>query len=945
MRNQGVFFGNMNRRINQKKLLFLVALLTTPFICNAQTASIQPVNLRCEFLENPLGVDVQNPVVSWTLSATNIKNRDLRQAAYQVLVATAPELLKKDEGDLWNSGKVASDRTRQITYTGKALRSGQKCWWKIKVWDASGKPSGWSETAAWQMGLLTSGDWGKAQWIGYEDLPDSMRIFPGTHFGGIELGNKCMQRPVIPLFRREFELKKKVASALLYITGLGQYEAYMNGIKVGNSFLTPGWTQYDKTILYNTYDVGNLIKPGTNAIGVIVGNGFYNINRERYRKLAIAYGMPKMICMLTITFTDGTEDIIESGSDWKTAPSPVTYCSIYGGEDYDARLEQEGWNKTGFADGQWKNALPVTPPKGTLRAELGYPVEVKDTISVKQIIKHGEGKYVYDFGQNASGIIELTVKGMKGRDIILTPGELLDTTKTPYQDASGKPYYCTYTLRGNGEEVWAPRFTYYGFRYVEVKGAVPHTEENDSLSEIIGMKFFHTRNSSPANGSFQCSDTLFNKIYSLIHWAIKSNFQSVLTDCPHREKLGWLEQTFLMGSSINYNFNIQHLYRKIVADMMDAQTVHGLVPDIAPEYVVFDGGFRDSPEWGSASIMLPWLLYKFYGDTATMSKAWPMMTKYVAYLGSKSDHHIVSHGLGDWYDIGPQLPGEAQLTPKSFTATCIYFYDVKLLSHMAGILNKSPDNKYYKNLSEEIQKAFNNKFFNEHTKVYSTGSQTAMSMPLCCGMVDEKYRAKVLDNLTDSIVAHGKALTAGDIGFHYLVQALTEGGASQLLFDMNHRTDVPGYGFQLKKGATALTESWQALEFVSNNHFMLGHVMEWLYSGIGGIRQDENSFAYRNIVIDPEIVGNITHAHTTFESPNGTILADWKKDESQFELLVEIPVNSNAKIYLPGSDISKVTENNRLLTQFEEIQFVEKKHNKIVLKVGSGKYRFTVKTY
>jgi len=320
-----------------------------------------------------------------------------------------------------------------------------------------------------------------------------------------------------------------------------------------------------------------------------------------------------------------------------------------------------------------------------------------------------------------------------------------------------------------------------------------------------------------------------------------------------------------------------------------------------------------------------------------------MMTKYIVYLGSKSDHHIISHGLGDWYDMGPELPGEAQLTPKSLTATSIYFYDVKLLSQMAGILNKSMDKQYYKKLSEEIKEAFNNKFFNEQTRVYSTGSQTAMSMPLCFGMIDEKYHAQVLKNLTDTIVAHGKVLTAGDIGFHCVVQALTEGSASQLLFDMNHRNDVPGYGFQLKKGATALAESWQALEFVSNNHFMLGHIMEWFYSGIGGIRQDENSFAFKTIVINPEIVGNMTHARTTFESPNGTILAEWEKDEKQFELLVEIPVNSTAKIYLPGSDISKVTESDKFLYQIKEIQFLGIEHNKIVLEVGSGIYRFKVK--
>ena len=924
------------------RVILLIYIATTFNLGFGQENPIIIKNMMCDNFQDPIGIGSRQPVLSWQLKADAYNQK---QSSYRIIVADNPNGLSEDKGIIWDSKKVYSDKNIQIQYEGKSLLSFHKYYWKVMAWDAFGKPSNWSETASWQMGLLISDDWGKARWIGYEDLPDSMRVLPSNHFGENELGLKCLQRPVIPLFRKEFELIRKVVSAQLFITGLGQYEAYINGIKIGNNFLTPGWTQYDKTILYNTYDVSNLIKTGINAIAAIVGNGFYNINRERYRKLVIAFGTPKMICKLNIAFSDGTEETIESGGDWKTAPSPITFCSIYGGEDYDARLDQKDWNKPGFADSQWNNALLVKAPKGKLKSFSDYPVQVKDTIFVKQITKRGEGNYIYDFGQNASGIIELKVKGMEGREIILTPGELLDKKKAPYQDASGKPYYFQYTLNGKGEEVWAPRFTYYGFRYVEVKGAVPPTEKrNDSIPEIISIKFLHTRNSSPTNGSFQCSDTLFNQIYALIQWAIKSNFQSVLTDCPHREKLGWVEQTFLMGSSINYNFNIQHLYQKIVADMMDAQTENGLVPDIAPEYAVFDGGFRDSPEWGSASIMLPWLLYKFYGDTATMSEAWPMMTKYVSYLGLKSDHHIVSQGLGDWYDMGPRVPGEAQLTPKSFTATCIYFYDVKLLSQMAGLLNKSTDEQYYKSLSENIKKAFNEKFFHAQINAYSTGSQTAMSLPLCFGLVDEKHRTKVLGNLIDTIVAHDKALTAGDIGFHYLVQALTEGGASQLLFDMNHRNDVPGYGFQLKRGATALTESWQALEFVSNNHFMLGHIMEWFYSGIGGIRQNENSYAFKDLIIEPEIVGDITNARTTFESPNGAIRTDWKKDEKQFELSVEIPVNSTATVYLPCSDISEVTEteNGKPMNQIKEIQFLGKERNKLALKVGSGTYNFKV---
>jgi hypothetical protein len=419
--------------------------------------------------------------------------------------------------------------------------------------------------------------------------------------------------------------------------------------------------------------------------------------------------------------------------------------------------------------------------------------------------------------------------------------------------------------------------------------------------------------------------------------------QSVLSDCPHREKLGWLEQTFLMGASVNYNYEIYNLYRKIVLDMMDAQTSNGLVPDIAPEYVQFDGGFRDSPEWGSASVILPWLLYKWYGDTKTMEQAWPMMVKYVEYLSETAKNNILYHGLGDWFDYGPKRPGEAQLTPKEVTATSIYYYDLKLLTEMAGLLNKKTDRDRISKWAEEVRTAFNTKFFNTVTGVYSTGSQTAMSMPLCFGIVDPKYRAKVMSNLVDSIKANNKALTAGDIGFHYLVEALTSNGQSQLIYDMNNRDDVPGYGYQLKKGATTLTESWQALENVSNNHLMLGHVMEWFYNGIGGIRQDDSSIAFKNIIIKPSVVGDLTDAQTRFESPYGTISTNWKKSNSSFSLNVFIPCNTSAAVYLPISTGKSVFESSIPVSHTKEIKFIRTDGEYSVYQVGSGNYIFEVK--
>jgi alpha-L-rhamnosidase len=922
------------------KTLFYLLVLSNWAVVFAQP-SLGINHLKCEDRTNPLGITSFQPFLSWQITS---EKRNITQLAYRIIVSNDSMQLAADTGTMWDSKKVTSNQSIMISYAGKPLLASVKYYWKVMIWDGSGMPSAWSEPAIWQMALLKPDDWGKARWIGMEDLPESMRVVPGIHGNGDNLGHKALQRPIIPLLRKEFEVKYEVASATLFISGLGQYEAYINGTKIGNSFLSPGWTEYDKTVLYNSYDITSSLKPGANALGAIVGNGFYNINRERYRKLVIAYGSPKLICKLRIIYTNGSTEDIDSGDDWKASPSPVTFTSIYSGEDYDARLERPKWNMAGIDETCWGNAQIVSAPKGILKPETDYPITLKSTVAAKNIYKLADGKYLYDFGQNASGIVELKVKGKKGQVVRLVPAELITKDKEVNQNATGRWYYYSYTLKGDGIEVWHPQFTFYGFRYVQVEGAVPDTAKaTDGLVQMLDLKFLHNCNSSPSNGTFQCSNELFNRIKPLIDWAIRSNLQSVLSDCPHREKLGWLEQSFLMGASVNYNYDIYNLYRKIIQDMMDAQTADGLIPDITPEYVHFEGGFRDSPEWGSASIILPYLLYKWYGDTKVMETAWPMMTKYVEYLSEKAQNNILSHGLGDWYDMGPQRPGFAQLTPTGITATSIYYYDLNLLSEMAGMLRKSTEKNRYSKWAEEVRTAFNAKFFNPATCIYSTGSQTAMSMPLCLGLVDTKYRAKVVANLVDSINKNGKALTAGDIGFHYLVEALTSNGQSELLYEMNNRDDVPGYGFQLKKGATALTESWQALEVVSNNHLMLGHVMEWFYNGIGGIRQDDNSVAFKNCVIKPSVVGNLTSAQTTFESPYGTIATDWKKDNTSFSLKVTIPCNTSAQVYVPVNKGQSVQEGTIPVTQVKDIQFIRNEVGYSVYQVGSGNYQFVVK--
>lgn len=898
-------------------------------------AAFQPHHLHCEQKVNPYGVDNPKPLLGWWISSDE---NGFIQSAWQVMVASQPDRLNEKDADIWDSGKIASDKNNQHSYTGKPLLSGKKYYWKVRVWNNKGRGSPWSEPAFFVTGILNPNEWKISKWIAYEVLPDSMKVVPGVHGNGNNLGNKAVKRSVVPYFRKDFILSKPVQEAFVFASGLGHYELRLNGEKVSDDFLAPGWTNYEKSCLYNTYEVTKQLRQGANAIGAIVGNGFFYISRERYRKMVRAEGYPMLRAILLVRFTDGSTATITTDENWSASPSPITFTSIYGGEDYDANQEQPGWDGPGFPEQNWKKALAADGPGGLMQSQQDYPLKRMQRFDVKTKTTMGGGKTLCDFGQNASGIIALKIKGNAGDTVRITPAELLNDDGLPEQSASGKPYYFSYILKGNETETWQPKFTYYGFRYalLEYRGKTP-------APELCELTMWHTRNSAPPAGSFICSDSLFNNIYHLIDWSVRSNLASVTTDCPHREKLGWLEVPHLMGGAIRYAYDIQHLYRKIINDMKEAQLDNGLVPDIAPEYVPFDGGFRDSPEWGSASVILPWYLYQWYNDKTVLTGAYNMMTRYVAYLGTKAKDHILSYGLGDWYDLGPKDPGPSQLTPLALTATAIYYYDATILSKTAALLEKDEAAKYYAALASNIKDAFNRKFFNPETQVYATGSQTAYAMPLVTGIVEEKYRKNVFSNLVQSILKDKKALTAGDIGYHYLVRALEDGGASQLLFGMNNRDDVPGYGYQIKHGATALTESWPALRFVSNNHMMLGHLMEWMYSGLGGIRQQTNDHGFQKILIAPQMVDGIDSVNATYTSPNGIIHTRWKKTGNTTKLTVSIPANTSAEIVLPASGIQQVSADNLPLVEYKWVSGIQRKEGKVSFAIGSGSYTFHIK--
>ncbi len=924
--------------------LLLAPLLLFFFSCSTEKLKIEKT--LCENKVNPIGVSTNGLHFSWIAQCTE---NNAKQTAYQIMVASSPDSLNANHVNIWDSKKVESNQSIFVSMPNINLTSATCYYYKVKIWDNKGNESSWSQINHFETGLTQQKDWGNAQWIAMDEMDSTQRIVPGIHAPNYSKIWKKKESGLhkLPLLRKEFTVSGEISSAYLFISGLGHYELDMNGKKVGNSYLAAGWTNYDSTCFYNSYNITKELNKGKNAIGVWLGNGFYNIPNQRYRKLLIAYGNPKMICKLVINYKDGHKETIVSDTNWKTHASPITFSSIYAGEDYNANLEQKGWNNINFDDSNWKNAVVSDNHPPHLLSEMDYPVAIMQTIPGKSVttldsINH---TFVYDFKQNASGIIHVKLKGNKGDTVTFIPGELINEEGKVIQGATGKPYYFTYIMKGNGEEEWTPKFTYYGFRYVQVEGAEPH-QNNENIPQIISLDLLHTRNSSPETGEFSSSFPLFNQVNSLIKWAIESNMQSVLTDCPHREKLGWLEQSYLMGGGIHYNFDIYHLYCKMIQDMIDAQTSEGLIPAIAPEYTIFDfanGDFRDSPEWGSASIILPWLMYKWYGDRDQMQKAWPMMVKYVTYLRQKANNNILDHGLGDWYDLGPNSPGYAQLTPRSLTATAIYYYDISLLKEMAKLLHKSKDEKYFTSLASEIKDSFNSRFYNPETHIYSTGSQTAIAMPLVLGLVNKKNKDKVFLTLVKSVQNSDYQLTAGDIGFHFLIKALQDGNAGDIIYKMNARDDVPGYGFQIKKGATALTESWQALKRVSNNHLMLGHIMEWFYEGLGGIQQEKNSIAYKALKIEPQMPDSLKKNDVSFLSPYGLIQSKWVKTNTQETTLeVKIPFNTGANIYIPTTSVNRVLINNKPLKNNTDITIIGFSNGKLNIKVGSGEYLFRI---
>ncbi len=893
--------------IKQIPRVSLILLLLSGVAVASSEGSLVAQELRCEDQQTPLAIQSRQPRFGWVLAPSDPAARGLRQTAYRIMVASSVSLLASDRTDLWDTGKVSSTETMQIRYGGLALRATKKYYWAVTVWDQEDRPSHLAALASFSMGMLEPTDW-KAKWIRGEDANN---------------------RP-LPIFRYEFSVDKPIASAMAYVSGLGQYELQINGKRIGDAVLTPGWTNYRKTVFYNAYDVSSTLKEGRNAIGIMLGNGMYKVEDtpDRYSKFTGSFGKLKLIFQARLIFTDGSFSVVRSNASWKVHDGPITFSSTYGGEDYDARLEQVGWSEPDFSDRSWGNATETVGPGGVLTSEENPAIRVRHVYLPARVTHPFPRVSIYDLGQNFAGWPEIEVRGTPGSKVKLVAGELLDSAGFVRQTSSGEPQSFSYVLSGKGRETWHPRFSYYGFRYIQA--------EVSGEAELLDVRGAFLHADVATVGEFKCSDELLNRIHQLINAAILSNMQSVLTDCPHREKLGWLEESHLLGRAIMCNYDVARLYQKISDDLRDAEAANGFVPEIAPEFAVFPGMFHDSPEWSSAIVLNPWIAYEQYGSTAELTKHYEEMSRYLGYLTRKAQQGVLAYGLGDWYDIGPGEPGSSKLTSLGVTGTAIYYADAVALQKCAQVLGKTEDAIAFQRLAASVKRTFNGRFYNPTTHVYDRGSQTDYAMPLALNLVPATDRKIVLDKLVEDIRQHQNHVTAGDIGFHFLVTALMEGGRSDVLYDMLERTDSPSYGYQLAMGATSLTEAWDANPLDSQNHFMLGHAEEWFYRGLAGLDFDLSRPWEERIVFRPALVGTVSAAEANDRSVIGTVAVSWTRENGNFSMNITVPPNAAAMVWVPAE-----TRDSVQLPNARDVSFVRTEAGFMIYRVGSGSYRFT----
>jgi alpha-L-rhamnosidase len=1054
------------------------------FAVGAQSA-LRPVDLRCEYRTNPLGIDSPAPRLGWKLEAAGAAARGLSQSAYQVLVASSEAILTRNQGNLWDSGKVDDDISIQKPYGGKPLSSGELVFWKVRVWDNGANASAWSEPARWSMGLLAESDW-QAKWIGLDggegkpqelasaewiggtnsapgtiyvrhtfDVPkdnpvsDALLLIVGSGVtkitvnggsvrtsrgpkdafsldisGSVHTGTNLLAvsvtsagneppamlgamelsladgrrvaahtgegnwrvttaeapdwtkdsfddtawgsaqilgpygmapwgdvgwgwRTILParLLRKDFTAPAPVKRATLYISGLGLFEAYLNGEKVGRDVLVPALSEYDKRVFYMTYDVTNLVRPGANSLGVMLGNGRYFPMRHNIPTVMRGFGYPKLRLQLEMDMADGKVERVSSDETWKlTTDGPIRANNEYDGETYDARLEKAGWSRPGFNDAVWQPAQVVEGPAGILAAQPIAPIRVTETLKPVAVHEVRPGVYVFDMGQNMVGWCRLTVAGPRGTRVTLRHAERLRPNGMLYMDnLRSAEVTDTYILRGNGTEVYESRFTYHGFRYVELKGF----PGKPKLASLEGRE---VHDDLERASEFATSNPLFNQIYKAVLWGTKDNYRSIPTDCPQRdERQGWLGDRSEESLGETYLFDVAAFYAKWDRDIYDAQDKDGRVSDVSPAYWPL---YNDNVTWPASFILVADHLYEQYGDVRAIERNYPGMRKWITHMETYIKDDVMPRDTyGDWCapPESPELIHSKDPTRKTdgtLIGTTYFYRLLRLMERFATLLGKQDDAAEYSQVAGRLAAGLNKAYLHAGAGQYSNGSETSSVLPLAFGMVPEADRQGVIDALIRKIEDQDKGhLSTGLLGGQWLMQTLADTGHSDVAYLIAGQRTYPSWGYMVTHGATTIWELWNGdtadPAMNSGNHLMLvGDLITWAYENLAGIRPDPAQPAFKHIIMSPTPVGDLSHVHAAYNSAYGKILSDWQVAAGHFIWTLTVPPNTTATVSVPAKSPSAVSESGKPASEAQGVKYLRAEQGRAVYEIGSGSYRF-----
>jgi alpha-L-rhamnosidase len=924
-------------KMNLCLLLIFLSLAAWPATIFAETGTrLAVAALRCEYLTAPLAVDTREPRLSWTVASNQ---RGARQTAYQIIVASSASLLAADRGDLWDTGKVTSGETLQIAYRGKPLASRQQCFWKVRAWDQNDKPSRWSQPSQWAMGLLTASDW-SAAWIG-DKLP-SVEMVAAT------------------MLRREFRLAAKPQRALLYAAALGVYELHLNGQRVGDQLLAPEFTDYHTRTQYQAYDVTSLLRSGPNAIGALLGDGWYaggiGLAQALIQKPRNIYGNhPRLIAQLEIEFGDGRKERLVTDPTWRTTrEGPIRSSDLLNGEAYDARREMPGWDRPGFDDRAWTVADVASGVATTLVAQPNEPIRVTREIKPIAMNEPKPGVYVFDMGQNMVGWCRLQAQGTPGTTVKLRHAEMLNPDGTIYTDNLRIAQQTdTFTLRGDGNETYEPHFTYHGFRYVEVTGLAGKPR----IDAITG-RVFHS--AMAETSGFETSDPLLNKLWQNILWTQRGNMMSIPTDCPQRdERLGWMGDIQIFVSTGIFNMDMAAFFTKWMRDVRDAQAADGRFADFSPHPFGKDRFFTGVAGWGDAGVVVPWRVWQHYGDKRLLAESFDSARRWVEFIRSNNPDLLWKNkrgnDYGDWLNsdtlVYEGFPRQGGQVPKEIFATMMFAYATDLLARMAAVLGKETEAKQYAALFSDIRAAFNKAYVSADGHIRGD-TQAGYALALHFDLLPDNLRPAALRYMLDGISRYNGHMSTGFHSTYRMMLELTRGGHNEVAYSLINQRSFPSWEYSIDNGATTIWERWdgyvkgrgfQDKGMNSFNHYAIGAVGEWMARVILGINQDDAHPAYEHFTLRPFAGGGLTWARGHYDSIRGRIESSWNVAAGHLQYDVTIPTNTTATVYVPAKDAASVTEGGKPASAAEGVQFLRMEDGAAVFLVQSGKYSFTTK--